>query len=173
MTTARSSIGCATLDRGVANRFIRGGFASQPGYGTYLFRFDDPDLERYGALSPAQKNDMLLAHAICKTNRSNTITLVKDLMVIGNGVGQKARNECCRIAIAEATGAGHQTAGAIAASDAFFPFPDGAETLGRAGVAAVLTLKGSRNDEAVCRAFAEHGVTLYWLPVEKGRIFLH
>jgi phosphoribosylaminoimidazolecarboxamide formyltransferase/IMP cyclohydrolase len=74
-------------------------------------------------------------------------------------MGQVNRVDSCHLAV---TRAGERAAGAVAASDAFFPFADGLEVLLRAGVAAVVQPGGSVRDEEVIAAAKAAGVTMYF-----------
>ena len=76
----------------------------------------------------------------------NTVTLCRDGGLIGNGVGQQDRVGCCELALKRAADAGHEAAGAVAASDSFFPRSDGPETLIDAGVVAIWATSGSVRD---------------------------
>ena len=73
-------------------------------------------------------------------------------------MGQVNRVDAARLAVERA---GDRTQGAVAASDAFFPFPDGLQTLTQAGVTAVVHPGGSMRDDEVTAAAAEAGITLY------------
>jgi len=151
-------------------RQVRGGFLMQPNY-EYVFDINDPCVERFGYLDVAQEGDLLLAWAVGSTSNSNTITLVKDRRLIGNGVGQQDRVGCCELAIKRARDAGHDTNGAVAYSDSFFPFPDGPEVLAEAGIKAILASSGSVKDDEVKAACTKHGVTLLMVPDTVGRGF--
>jgi len=82
-------------------------------------------------------------------------------------MGQVNRVDSARLAVARA---GNRAAGSVAASDAFFPFPDGFEILAEAGVRAVVEPGGSRRDDTVIAAAQAAGVTLYFTGV---RHFYH
>jgi phosphoribosylaminoimidazolecarboxamide formyltransferase / IMP cyclohydrolase len=88
--------------------------------------------------------DLRFAWLICKHVKSNAIVLAKDQMLIGVGAGQMDRPSAARIAIAKA---GDRAPGSVAASDAFFPFPDGPELLFNAGVTAIIHPGGSLKDK--------------------------
>jgi phosphoribosylaminoimidazolecarboxamide formyltransferase/IMP cyclohydrolase len=88
--------------------------------------------------------DLRLAWLACKHVKSNAIVLAKDGMVVGVGGGQVDRVGAAGIAIAKA---GERAKGAVAASDAFFPFPDGPELLLKAGVTALIHPGGSVRDK--------------------------
>jgi phosphoribosylaminoimidazolecarboxamide formyltransferase/IMP cyclohydrolase len=97
----------------------------------------------------AEWSDLRLAWLICKHTKSNAITVCKDGMLLGSGAGQTSRVMSCRIAtwLARDNGHGERLAGAVAASDAFFPFADGPEVLAEAGVTALIQPGGSKRDE--------------------------
>lgn len=96
--------------------------------------------------------------------KSNAILLAKDGATVGVGMGQVNRVDAARIAVERAnTLAGEEARaeGAVAASDAFFPFADGFEVLARAGVRAVVQPGGSVRDGEVIEAANKAGVTMY------------
>ncbi|RJQ53179.1 MAG: hypothetical protein C4521_07870 [Actinobacteria bacterium] len=159
-----------TLDAAERTRYVRGGYLKQPNY-TFVVDFNSPEMDKSGDVSEGQEDDMLLSWAIGSTSNSNTVTLVRDGMLLGNGVGQQDRVGGCWLAVNRARGAGHDTTGAAAYSDSFFPFVDGPETLAQAGVSAILATSGSVRDEEV-RAFCESkGIGLYTVPDAIGRGF--
>lgn len=171
---ALANLGRESLDRALRFRYVRGGFLVQPNY-TQV-----PGLNWACAeivtrslldLTPAIVEDLLLAWAIGSTSNSNTITLVKDGTLIGNGVGQQDRVSCCQLAISRAREAGHETTGAVAYSDSFFPFPDGPETLANAGIKAIMASSGSVKDAEVKQFCREHGVILILYPDAEVRGF--
>jgi phosphoribosylaminoimidazolecarboxamide formyltransferase / IMP cyclohydrolase len=157
-----------SLDRAPRQRYVRGGVLEQP---NYTFVLDLAEAELTGELTDAQRDDLLLAWAVGATSNSNTITLVRDGALIGNGVGQQDRVGCCALAIARATDAGHAIAGAVAYSDSFFPFPDAPETLLEAGVSAVFATSGSVRDDQVREAFTKANVPFAQLPDKIARGF--
>ena len=93
--------------------------------------------------------DLLIAWRVCRHVKSNAVVVVRDGMAVGVGAGQMSRVESSELAVARA---GERAAGGVAASDAFFPMPDGLETLGNAGVRAVIHPGGSKNDPVVTAA---------------------
>jgi phosphoribosylaminoimidazolecarboxamide formyltransferase/IMP cyclohydrolase len=162
-----------SLDRGSLDilprvRPVRGGRLEQP---NYAFVLDLADTERFGTLTASQERDLLLAWAVGSTSNSNTITLVRDGQLLGNGVGQQDRVGGCALAIMRARDAGHDIAGAAAYSDSFFPFPDGPQLLVDAGVSAVFCTSGSVRDDVVRQAFIDGGVALAQLPDRDARGF--
>jgi len=91
-----------------------------------------------------QLADLKVAWLICKHIKSNAIAVVKDKMLLGPGGGQVDRVNAARIAIAKAS---DRARGAVAASDAFFPFPDGVKLLTEAGITAIVQPGGSVRDK--------------------------
>ena len=87
------------------------------------------------------------------------ILLAKDGASVGVGMGQVNRVDSCRLAVERA---GDRAAGSVAASDAFFPFADGAEILIAAGVRAIVQPGGSIRDDEVIAAATAAGVTMYF-----------
>lgn len=111
--------------------------------------------------------DMLLAFTIGKHVKSNTIVYAKNGATVGIGAGQMSRVDAARIAAhkakeaAEAAGeAAPLTQGSVAASDAFFPFPDGLLTTIEAGATAVIQPGGSVRDDEVIAAADEAGIAM-------------
>ncbi|MCX6466008.1 MAG: bifunctional phosphoribosylaminoimidazolecarboxamide formyltransferase/IMP cyclohydrolase [Pseudonocardiales bacterium] len=102
--------------------------------------------------------DLAFAWRACRSVRSNAILLASGGAAVGVGMGQVNRVDAARLAV---TRAGDRAAGSVAASDAFFPFPDGLEVLLEAGVRAVVQPGGSVRDEQVVAAAARAGVTMY------------
>ncbi|MGA8016583.1 MAG: bifunctional phosphoribosylaminoimidazolecarboxamide formyltransferase/IMP cyclohydrolase [Candidatus Dormiibacterota bacterium] len=105
----------------------------------------------------AEWADLLVAWRVCRHVKSNAIVIVHDRMAVGVGAGQMSRVEAAELAVARA---GERLSGSVAASDAFFPMPDGLETLGRSGVTAIIHPGGSRNDADVTAAADSLGMAL-------------
>ena len=104
--------------------------------------------------------DLEFAWRACRAVKSNAILLAHDGAAVGIGMGQVNRVDSARLAVARA---GEERArDAVAASDAFFPFPDGLEVLTDAGVRAVVSPGGSVRDEEVIAAARAVGATLYF-----------
>ena len=97
----------------------------------------------------AQWHDLLVAWRVCRHVKSNAVVVVREGMAVGVGAGQMSRVEAAELAVRRA---GARAGGAVAASDAFFPFPDGLEALGRAGIVAVIQPGGSKRDAEVTAA---------------------
>jgi len=104
-----------------------------------------------------ETRDMAFAWTVCKHVRSNAIVFAKDGAVVGVGAGQMSRVDSSEIAVRKA---GARAKGAVLASDAFFPFPDGLEVAAKAGVTAAIQPGGSRNDTAVIEAANALGVAM-------------
>ncbi|MBX7139434.1 MAG: bifunctional phosphoribosylaminoimidazolecarboxamide formyltransferase/IMP cyclohydrolase, partial [Oligoflexia bacterium] len=116
------------------------------------------------ALSASVRADLEFAWRICSQVKSNAIVIVKDQMVIAVGAGQMSRIDSVEVALAKARLHQHDLHGAVAASDAFFPFPDGVETLGKSGVSAIVAPRGAKRDEEVRAVAAAHAVALCFAP---------
>ena len=106
----------------------------------------------------AQLRDLSFAWNMCAHVKSNAIVLVKDAALIGVGAGQMSRIDSTEVALANAAKHGHTVDGAVAASDAFFPFTDNIESLAEAGVTAVIAPSGAKKDEAVIEASKKLGI---------------
>ena len=86
--------------------------------------------------------------------------LARGLQTIGIGAGQMSRVDAVRIAVEKARELGHDTRGAVLASDAFFPFADGAQLALDAGIAAIVQPGGSRRDAEVRAAVEAAGAAM-------------
>ena len=130
---------------------------------------DDSGFEVVTSAQPSrgEQADLLFAWKVARSVKSNAIVLAKDEATVGIGAGQTSRVDSSRIAVEKA---GDRTRGAVAASDAFFPFADGLEALANAGVKAVIQPGGSKRDEEVIDAADRRGVSMV---VTKRRHFLH
>ncbi|MFJ9868471.1 bifunctional phosphoribosylaminoimidazolecarboxamide formyltransferase/IMP cyclohydrolase [Streptomyces sp. NPDC101165] len=124
---------------------------------------DDPatwTLATGEALSADELAELAFAWRACRAVKSNAILLAKDGASVGVGMGQVNRVDSAKLAV-ERAGA-ERAQGSYAASDAFFPFPDGLEVLTAAGVKAVVQPGGSVRDELVVEAAKKAGVTMYF-----------
>jgi phosphoribosylaminoimidazolecarboxamide formyltransferase/IMP cyclohydrolase len=92
-------------------------------------------------------DDLVVASAICKHTKSNTIVLVKNGQLLGSGTGQTSRVDALEQAIHKAKTFNFDLNGAVMASDAFFPFPDCVEIAHKAGISAVVQPGGSVKDQ--------------------------
>ncbi|KQU06761.1 phosphoribosylaminoimidazolecarboxamide formyltransferase [Rhodococcus sp. Leaf7] len=122
---------------------------------------DDPSGWTLAVGEPADEAtlaDLQFAWRACRAVKSNAILIAADGASVGVGMGQVNRVDSAELAVRRA---GDRTTGAVAASDAFFPFPDGFQILAAAGVAAVVQPGGSIRDNEVVDAAREAGVTMY------------
>lgn len=188
---ALANLGKESIDQTRRQRPVRGGTLEQPNY-SFVLDLDAEYIQAYGEVTDQQKRDMVLGWAIGCTSNSNTISLVKDGQLIGNGVGQQDRVGAGQLALTRTANVipeledaddkiilkvaldKAKLAGSVAYSDSFFPFPDGPELLAKAGVKAVLTSSGSVGDEAVIKVLTDAGVSVAMLPDKIGRgFYLH
>lgn len=123
---------------------------------------DDPATWRLvagSAVDAATMEDLAFAWRAVRAPKSNAILLAKDGAAVGIGMGQVNRVDAARLAVSRA---GEDRArGAVGASDAFFPFPDGLEVLLAAGVRAIVQPGGSVRDEEVIAAAEAAGASMY------------
>lgn len=105
----------------------------------------------------AQMEELIFAWKACKSVKSNAIVIAQDKVTVGTGGGQPNRVNSARIAVEQA---GVKAQGAVAASDAFFPFRDGFDILAKAGIKAVIQPGGSIRDEEVIAAADEQGIAM-------------
>ncbi|MET0451156.1 MAG: bifunctional phosphoribosylaminoimidazolecarboxamide formyltransferase/IMP cyclohydrolase [Mycobacterium sp.] len=122
---------------------------------------DDPNTWTLATGSPADAEtlaDLVFAWRACRAVKSNAIVVAKGGATVGVGMGQVNRVDAAKLAVERA---GERVQGAVASSDAFFPFPDGLEVLTAAGVKAIVHPGGSVRDELVTEAAAKAGITLY------------
>jgi phosphoribosylaminoimidazolecarboxamide formyltransferase/IMP cyclohydrolase len=103
--------------------------------------------------------DLIFAWRACRSVKSNAILIATGGATVGVGMGQVNRVDSARLAV---TRSGERARGAVAASDAFFPFPDGLQVLAGAGVSAIVEPGGSVRDDEVVQAAADAGVSLYF-----------
>ncbi len=138
---------------------VRGGFLVQE-----QFEFEASDQEWSVATDrqPSERewNDLRFAWAAVATVKSNAILLARDEMAIGIGAGQTSRVDSTFLAVHKARALGHDPAGTVLASDAFFPFADGIEQAASAGVTAVIQPGGSVRDAEVIEAANRHGMAM-------------
>jgi len=112
------------------------------------------------APAEAEWRDLRFAWAAVGSVKSNAILLARDEAAIGIGAGQMSRVDASFLAVHKARREGHDPAGAVLASDAFFPFPDGVEEAAQAGVRAIIQPGGSVNDAPVIEAADRHGLAM-------------
>ena len=137
---------------------------------------DDPNAWKLVSGEPADAEtlkDLEFAWRAVRCVKSNAILLAHDSATVGIGMGQVNRVDSCNLAVERANtlaDGAYRATGSVAASDAFFPFADGAEILINAGVKAIVQPGGSIRDEEVFEAARKAGVTMY---VTGTRHFFH
>jgi phosphoribosylaminoimidazolecarboxamide formyltransferase/IMP cyclohydrolase len=109
--------------------------------------------------SPHELASLEFAWKVVRHARSNAIVLADGSATVGIGSGQPSRVKSAEIAVGVA---GDRARGSVLASDAFFPFADGVEVAGRAGVRAILQPGGSVRDAEVIEAAERHGIAMYF-----------
>ena len=122
---------------------------------------DDPATWTLATGAPADEQtlaDLAFAWRAVRAVKSNAVLLAHDRASVGVGMGQVNRVDSARLSVARA---GDRARGSVAASDAYFPFPDGLEILLEAGVRAVVQPGGSIRDPLVIEAAAKAGITMY------------
>jgi phosphoribosylaminoimidazolecarboxamide formyltransferase/IMP cyclohydrolase len=107
--------------------------------------------------SPAELDDLSFAWGAVKYVKSNAIVVAKDSMLLGMGAGQPSRVDSVSLALGKS---GERARGAVLASDAFFPFPDGVEMAAQAGIVAIIQPGGSVRDEEVIAAANRHNLAM-------------
>jgi len=114
--------------------------------------------------TPSEKEieDLLFAWTVCKHTKSNAIVYARDKQTVGVGAGQMSRVDSVKIGAARAQLA---VAGAVLASDAFFPFRDGLDEAAKHGITAVIEPGGSVRDEEVIAAANEHNLAMIFTGV--------
>ena len=100
------------------------------------------------------------AWAVAAAARSNAIAIARGTSLIGLGSGQTSRVDAVDVALMKARRAGHELAGAMLASDGFFPFADNVEHAAAAGIAAIVQPGGSMRDAEVIAACDRHGMAM-------------
>jgi phosphoribosylaminoimidazolecarboxamide formyltransferase / IMP cyclohydrolase len=154
----------APTDEDLDLRRLEGGFVAQA-----RDRVGQEDWTVVSARKPtdAEMADLRFAWTVVASTKSNAIVIAREEAAIGVGAGDQSRVGAAERAVGRA---GERARGAAAASDAFFPFPDGLEALAEAGVTAVVEPGGSRGDEAVIAAADAAGIALVFTG---ARHFLH
>ncbi len=117
-----------------------------------------------------ERRDLRFAWAAVQSVKSNAILLARDEASVGIGAGQMSRVDSVELAIRKARAQGHEVAGTVLASDAFFPFRDGVDAAAEAGVRAIVQPGGSVRDAEVVAAADEHGMAMV---LTGRRLFRH
>ena len=138
---------------------VRGGMLVQD-RDTGLEEREDMDVVTRRKPTEDEWGQLLFAMRVCKHVRSNAVVLATDLGTAGIGAGQMSRIDSVRIAVDKSAAAGIDLGRAAMASDAFFPFADGAQLAIGAGVQAIIQPGGSQRDGEVIDACDEAGVAM-------------
>ncbi|HEY2824050.1 MAG TPA: bifunctional phosphoribosylaminoimidazolecarboxamide formyltransferase/IMP cyclohydrolase [Gemmatimonadales bacterium] len=138
---------------------VHGGFLVQD---RFQYKRDETDWRVATKVSPGDDpwRDLRFAWGAVAAVKSNAILLARHEAAIGIGAGQMSRVDASFLAVHKARAAGHQTAGAVLASDAFFPFPDGVEEAAAGGIIAIIQPGGSVNDAKVIEAADRLGIAM-------------
>lgn len=118
------------------------------------------------APTPQEEQDLRFAWKVVKHVKSNAIVFAKEQQLIGVGAGQMNRVGSVKLAVAQA---GDRALGAVMASDAFFPFPDGVEEAAAAGIRAVIQPGGSKKDPEVIEAANRLGLAMVFTGIRHFR----
>ena len=116
--------------------------------------------------TPEEKRALLFAWKVCKHVKSNAILYARDGQTVGVGAGQMSRVDACKIGAMKAV---LPLKGTVAASDAFFPFPDGVEEIAKAGATAIIQPGGSVRDQEVIEAADRLGLAMIFTGVRHFR----
>jgi len=119
--------------------------------------------------SPDEWPDLRFAWAAVGTVKSNAILLARDEAAIGIGAGQMSRVDASFLAVHKARQQGHDPAGAVLASDAFFPFPDGVEEAAAAGIRAIIQPGGAVKDAEVVAAADRYAIAMVFTGIRQFR----
>ena len=116
--------------------------------------------------TPEETRALLFAWKVCKHVKSNAIVYARDGQTVGVGAGQMSRVDAARFGAMKAQ---LPLKGTVAASDAFFPFPDGVEEIARAGASAIIQPGGSQRDPEVIEAADRLGLAMFFTGVRHFR----
>lgn len=172
--------GIDSIDTQKRFRYVRGGFLEQPNY-DFILDLNNQEFKFYPSRPSLEVlQNIVLGWAIGCTSNSNTISLVKENRLVGNGVGQQDRVGAAKLAILRADDANKilennssdaNLNNAIAYSDSFFPFPDAVQILIDRGIKYIFSTSGSVNDEKIIELCNSKDVYLLMLPDSLARGF--
>ncbi|MGA7923378.1 MAG: bifunctional phosphoribosylaminoimidazolecarboxamide formyltransferase/IMP cyclohydrolase, partial [Thermoplasmata archaeon] len=117
--------------------------------------------------SPQEAGAMDFAWRVVRHAKSNAIVLTQGSCTVGIGSGVTSRVQAVKLALGVAGG---RATGSVLASDGFFPFPDGVEAAGRAGVSVIIQPGGSIRDAEVIAMAEKYGISMY---LTGWRVFRH
>ncbi|PID79727.1 bifunctional phosphoribosylaminoimidazolecarboxamide formyltransferase/IMP cyclohydrolase PurH [bacterium DOLZORAL124_64_63] len=164
--TRKQNVRVLTVDQ---PRFLAATRGRSRGWGKLVLRQDEdegfPELEHWKLVAgekpdPETRRALEMVWKVCKHGKSNAIVLGNLNATLGLGFGQMSRVDSTRLAVLKAETQNLDLRGCLAASDGFFPFPDGVEKLAEAGARAIIAPGGSIRDEEVAARARELGVTL-------------
>lgn len=140
---------------------IRGGYLIQDGD---IYEIKPQDFKIVTKKKPTRQEieDLLFAWKLAQVSKSNAVVVAKNKVLLGSGVGQQDRKRCAELCVGKA---GKALAGAVAATDGFFPFRDGPDVLIKAGVVAIAQPGGSIRDAEVIDACDEKNVAMVFTGV--------
>lgn len=146
-------------------KFVRGGMLYQTADDHQL---DPATLQVASKRKPteAELTSLLFAWKVVKHTKSNAIVIARNAATVGIGMGQTSRVDASALAVKRA---GDRAKGAVLASDAFFPMPDGAEVALEAGVTAIIQPGGSKGDPKVIEAVDKAGAAMVFTGVRHFR----
>jgi len=157
-----AAVGYATA---LEYRRVSGGFLAQE---PDAYLDDAIELRVVTKRAPSEEElaDLRLAWKVVKHVKSNSIVIVKDRTLLGMGAGQPNRVTSVHLALRRAE---DRARGAVLASDAFFPFPDGVELAADGGVTAVIQPGGSIRDQEVIEAADARGIAMVFTGIRHFR----
>ena len=127
-------------------------------------KFSKKNLKVVSKKKPNKKilNNLIFALNVCRNVKSNAIVIAKEKSTLGIGSGQPSRLDSCKIAIKKMKKFQNikESKEIVAASDAFFPFIDGIETLVQAGISAIIQPSGSIRDKDIIKFANKTGTIL-------------
>jgi phosphoribosylaminoimidazolecarboxamide formyltransferase/IMP cyclohydrolase len=144
---------------GMQVKSVPGGFVAQ-NLDTSELSDDKLNMVTDKKCSDKELDDLKFAWVICKHTKSNAIVYVKDKKLLGAGAGQMSRIDSTKIASMKAKEHGHNLEGAVAASDAFFPFADGLNEIISNGIVSVIQPGGSVRDQEVIEEANKHNISM-------------
>ncbi|HHH31680.1 MAG TPA: bifunctional phosphoribosylaminoimidazolecarboxamide formyltransferase/IMP cyclohydrolase, partial [Polyangiaceae bacterium] len=151
------AVGEATDRKALAFKRITGGFVIQDADLTGAGEVEEAKVATKRAPTDEERAALAFAWKVCKHVKSNAIVLAQGEQVVGVGAGQMSRVQAVHLACDKA---GDESKGAVLASDAFFPFPDGVLAAAERGVIAVAQPGGSVKDDEVIAACDEAGIAM-------------
>jgi phosphoribosylaminoimidazolecarboxamide formyltransferase/IMP cyclohydrolase len=155
-------------DHALDYKRVRGGFLAQE---RAIRNGDSGEWKVMTRRAPTdgEMRDLKFAWRAVGSVKSNAIVLSRDGATIGIGAGQMSRVDAAFLSVHKARLAGHDTAGSVMGSDAFFPFRDGVEQAAEAGVTAIVQPGGSVRDEEVVQAANEYNIAMVFTGMRQFR----